>query len=480
MKFSEKQLKIFTIAFFLLLYAFFYWYKISKYDLFYYQHDLFSVLSSARGWIFGHPLWYDNRYGFTPAVHFSFIAPLLSPFTIFAGGKGLFLAHILIYFFAFYFMLYSKTGKGRSARNVPVLIIFFMSPYALWIFDDSYFGWHIELLFLPLSVFFALALLSKKWPLIIVSALLLILTKEDGCVIACCIQLLFIFSENSHKPINWKQVLKSISAWLAIFILCLLVIKYFNDFKPSRIEITLSEFYQDERFFNGAYFRKILWHFMVLLFPLLIISFFLLGRRNFLMLLLFMIPVIVTGIVSGLWYSGNTYFSISWEPRFVEIMGVMLAGIFILLNDQPEEHSFRHKLKLAMATLGVLVLQGISLAIARDYNMFTEISHAAGSKLPEKINSNDVAIMKCIAAKTPRDFNVAVPYEFFSLFDHNDLTWFDGIQNAPQKNPDLVILDDTLKFAENKFDYGEYSNERKGKFYILLRKDKAFLNYDCK
>ncbi|MEP7168605.1 MAG: hypothetical protein ABI855_04490 [Bacteroidota bacterium] len=243
--------------------------------------------------------------------------------------------------------------------------------------------------------------------------------------------------------------------------------------------MTLNEFYNDQRFFNAAYFKKILWHLAVMLFPLMVISFFLLNNRNFLKLISFSLPVIVTGIISGLWYSGNTYLSIAWVPRFVEIMGLMLAGIFIFLNHQTEIESYKQKIKVPMVVMFVLVFQFISLIKARDYNLFAEIKQATNHELPENINTNDERIMKCISGKTPRHFNVAVPYQYFCLFDKNDLTWFDHPDNAPQKNPDLVILDDSSKFSEYKFDYDQYRIEKKGKFFVLLKKDEMPLNFDC-
>ncbi|MEO5570687.1 MAG: hypothetical protein ABIT08_09860 [Bacteroidia bacterium] len=479
MKFSLMRLRFLAIIFFVMMYALFFIYKITMYSLFYYQHDMFSVISSGCGWIYGHPLWWDNRYGVTPAIHFSFIAPLLSPFIILMGGKGLFLVHALIYFMAFYWALQGSSDQNILKKRIAVVFVFFISPYALWLFDDPFFGWHIELLFLPFSVFFVLALISKKSWLAVVCALPLVFTKEDGCVIACCIHLLYALSENTQQQIKWKQLFKITSAWLVVFIICLFIIKFFNDFKPTRVETTFNEFYHDESLFNAAYFRKIIWQILVMLLPLFLISFFILNNNNFFKLILFIIPVLIIGIISGLWYSGNAYFSVSWVPRFVEIMGLMLAGIFIFLNKQLYIESFKKKIPTQILVITVIMLQVISLNMARDYKLLTEIRKAYANTLYSTVTPADAGIIRCIAARTPNHFNVAVPFEYFSLFDKNDLTWFDHPENAPQKNPDLVILEDTSKFGEYKFDYGDYQSEKKGKFYILVKKDRLLLDNHC-
>lgn len=480
MRVSIKKLKYFSVFFFLITYTVFYMYKVAIYNLFYYQHDMFSVLCASRDWIFGHPLLWDNRYGFTPAVHFSFIAPLLSPFTILSGGKGLFIAHSLIYFISFCWAIHDEADIKIFKKKLALLFVFLISPYAFWLFDDTNYGWHLELLFLPFSLFFALALISAKRGLVFAFGLLTVLTKEDGSVIACCIHLLFVLSQNIEQRIDWKKIFKIVAGWFAVFIFSLLIIKLFNDFKTTRLEFTLSDFFYDHSLFNAGYFRKITWQFIVMLLPLSVFCFIVLGNRNFLRLLLCTMPVVITGIVSGLWYSGNEWFSLAWVPRFVCIMGVMLAGTFIYLhrNNSGIEASGQ-KLPLTILIIITMIIQGFSLAVVRDYKLFNEIKKAYMHSLPENVEPNDSFVMKCIAEETPQNFNVAVPYQYFSLFDKNDLTWFDHPENAPQKNPDLVILEDSILFSKYNFDYDLYNIERKNKFYVFVRKDKKLSLRNC-
>ena len=479
MKFSVKQLKLFSILFFLLVYTAFLIYKTAKYDLFYYMHDMFSVMNTSCGWMFGHPLWWDNRYGFTPALHFSFTAPLLSPFLILMGGKGLFVFHALVYFMAFYFTIRTVNDKNILNLKLAALAVFLLGPFGFWLFDDFTYGWHIELMLLPLAVFFALALISKKKWLITLCALLLIFTKEDGTVIACCVHLLFALSENRDQNINWKKISVITVSWFAVFLYALFTIKYFRDFRETRLEEALREFSQDTRFFTATYFRKITWQFLVLFLPLAAFCFYVLRKTDFLKLMIMSLPVIITGVIAGLWYSGDVKLSVSWVPRFVEIMAVMLAGIIIFLSKQDDLKMQPGKPYLFTVVAGIILLQGFALAEARHYNLLAEIKKAITHTLPENINANDERIIKCIAEKTPRDFNVAVPYEYFSAFDKNDFTWFGNYDYAPQKNPDLIIMDDSTGFSKYSFDYDEYNTEKKGKFFVLVKKEKMFGTGDC-
>jgi hypothetical protein len=479
MKFSEKQIKTFAIIFFLLLYIFFIVYKITKYNLFCYIHDLFSVISTSCGWMHGHPVWWDNRYGFTPAIHFSFTAPLLSPFIILFGGKGLFIFHALICFLAFYFTIRNVTDKNILHIRLAALAVFLLSPYAFWLFDDTTYGWHIELVLLQLAVFFALALLSKKRWLVVLCALLLVFTKEDGIVIACCVHLLYALRGSADQKTNWKKIFLISGAWVIVFLCALFVIKFFRNFEETRLEAALREFHEDTRFYNAGYFRKITWQFMVMLFPVTAFCFYILRRTDFLKLILLTTPLIVTGIIAGLWYSGDIKLSVSWAPRFSEIMGVMLAGTIILLTHRKNLKLQFRKPALSIAVIAALTLQVFTLMAAHDYNLFSEIKKAATHSFPQNINSDDEQVIKSIAEKTPQDFNVAVPYQYFSAFDKNDLTWFGYYDYAPKRNPDLIILEDSSKFSEYKFDYEEYQIQKEGKFFVLIKKDKTPLNFSC-
>ena len=479
MKLSLKQAKLTGILFFILLYAAFYVYKTTKYDLFYYIHDIFSIMIASCGWMHGHPLWWDNRYGFTPSIHFSFTAPLLSPFIIFGGGKGLFIFHCLAYFLAFYFVIRTAADKISFNIKLAVLAVFLFGPYAFWLFDDITYGWHIELALLPLGVFFACALISQKKWLIVLCSALLVFTKEDGIVMACCIHLLYLLSKNQDAKTNWKKIFLVTAGWITVFLIALFVIKYFRNFEETRLEAALREFHEDTKYFNSSYFTKITWQFAVMFLPLAGFCYYILNRVDFIKLLLLTLPMIVTGVISGLWYSGDVRLSVTWAPRFVEIMGVMLAGTVVLLNYQAGENFPNKKTVPAVAIIATFILQGLALIAAKDYNIFEEIKKVAQKVLPENITASDAGIIKCISEKTPHDFNVAVPYEYFSKFDRNDFTWFGYYDYAPQKNPDLVILDDSLKFTEYKFDYDQYQSEKKGKFYVLVKKDKMLLSKDC-
>jgi hypothetical protein len=472
LKHTSKYFKLIAIILFGIVYSIFYLYKASKYDLFYYKHDLFSVLSSSRGWVFGHPILWDNRYGFIPAVHFSFTSFFFSPLTILLGGRGLFIIHAVIYFIAYSFAVCYTLTQKQLKMTLPLLFIFFLSPYAIWLFDDTLYGWHTELLFLPFALLFAIGLITKNKLLLCSSALFLILTKEDGGVIACCIHILFILSGNNTRKVKQMEIIKIISFWLSIFIFSIITIKAFNSFRESRIENLFANFIINLSNYNVGYFVRILFWFFILILPAYLFCFLLLGSRKFLTLFLCTLPLILTSIVSGLFYAAdNEWYGLGWAPRVVGILGVMLSGSYIFLY-QKEFNSilFQSKLKSISIVTIIIVLQFFSLLKARDYNLITEVKKAYNHTLPEGITPYDANIMKTIAGHTPSDFTVTVPYYYFNLFDKNDFTWFDHPENAYSKS-DIIIMEDTLQY-HYIFNDEIYKRCKKGKFYILIKKDK--------
>lgn len=67
-------------------------FKIKLYDLPDYQADLFGILQLSRDYVLGKPLLYENAYGDNSGIHNYYLMPLLAPFTLLFGGKGLFVA----------------------------------------------------------------------------------------------------------------------------------------------------------------------------------------------------------------------------------------------------------------------------------------------------------------------------------------------------------------------------------------------------
>ena len=58
-----------------------------------------------------------------------------------------------------------------------------------WIWDDPFYGWHAEVLYVPLAVLFAGALTRRRRQVLLWGAALVLL-REDGAVVACAIHLL--------------------------------------------------------------------------------------------------------------------------------------------------------------------------------------------------------------------------------------------------------------------------------------------------
>ncbi len=478
---SQGRIKIIfcLVALFVLLLMLLF--KIKKYSLFYYQDDLYSVLQSTKSWFYGYSFLWDNRYGHLEKIHFSYSALLLAPFTLIAGAKGLFIVHGLALFLVFVWLIFSKLLLISLQQRIFIGITFLISPYSFYIFDNPVYGWHLEMMFLPFAFLFTMALLQQnnKW-MILLSGLLLCATKEDGAVIACCIHLAYLIAKADFK--KTKQVLKTCLLWGGVFILILFFLKAANHFAPMRLENAVQNFLSGNINEQTNYFLKIISNSFLLLLPLFIFLGISLGVKKTLLLLLLCLPVVIVCTVSGIYYYPSTNYSISWAPRWVEVMAVVFCGgiLFLHFTKSAAEAYLKSAKNFLTALVFILcfVLQQYALGKTQNYFLLKEISAVAKSKTPHGIGKRQASLVRCIAKQIPKSNSVIVPNHFFNLFEHCNCFAADYLQNAPAY-PQLVILKDSAEFETCKLDYSRYAIEKKVNLYFLTLKGSGINGNEC-
>lgn len=462
----------------IIVFSFFLIFKILKYNLFYYSFDLFSNLQLTRSWFYGNwPLW-ENRYGFTAALHNYYTIMLFAPFSIWLGAKGIFAAHAVILFFAVALCIGTTkpSDQHKSSLTFAILFLILAGPVSFWLFDDDGYGWHVELLFLPFSVFFALALRAEHKYFILLTALLLIFTKEDGPVVACAIHLLFVIIKNKRIEVEenllFKKIAKTIIFWVMVFFLSNLLLAALNHFTFIRPFTALTNFLNADSISRYAYITEVFTSYFILLLPFVLLFLTVYKTRFTFLILAALVPLTVVGLISGFIYFPITWFSLCWGSRFAETIGLFAAsGIFLNHSQNIRKWIINSYLKQKTAFLLIPlfgILQFGALLLAREYNAVTEITKTFSGQLQQGVTEQKADFMKCVAENTADSMYVAVPPYYFNLFEWHNYVWQDHLEVAPKK-VDLIITEDSLTKENFIKKFPDYLLTEKKGFFILTK-----------
>ena len=194
------------------LVALFSYWGFVKYQLFLgleYTSDLFTFIQLSNGWMHGRPILFENQYGYTTEIH-NYIAILLfGPLTELFGAYGLFAGLLILLFIAARrsLVFVDRGVAGWTARRI-VFAGFLVGPVGFWFWDHEVYGFHLELLFLPLGILYALAIFDesgRRW----LWLSLICLVREEGPLFAFSIHILVVF---------WKTQQQQTSARLGTFL----------------------------------------------------------------------------------------------------------------------------------------------------------------------------------------------------------------------------------------------------------------------
>lgn len=474
---TEKTKKYLLYGCAIIVFSFFLVFKALKYGLFYYSFDLFSNLQLTRSWLQGNwPLW-ENRYGFNAALHNYYTIMLFAPFSVLWGAKGIFAAHAAILFLTIGLYINSSniSGEQKSSSAFAVLFLLLAGPVSFWLFDDDGYGWHVELLFLPFSVFYALALKSGNRYFILLTSLLLIFTKEDGPVVACTIQLLFIIIVNKRteeKEFFFTKIAKAITFWVTIFFLSNLLLAALNHFTFIRAFTALTNFSNADSTGRFAYLSEVLASYFILLLPFVLLFLTVYKTRFTFLILAALVPLTIVGLISGFMYFPITWFGLSWCPRFAEMVGVFAAAVIFLTHSQNMRKWFVYSHVKQKTSFILIVLFSIfqfgALLFAREYNAVSEIAKIFKRKLPLGVTEQKAVFMKCVAENTEDTMYIAVPPQYFNLFEWHNYVWQDHLE-VKLKIPDLIITEDSLAKENFIKKFPDYLFTEKKGFFILTK-----------
>ncbi|KAB2917238.1 MAG: hypothetical protein F9K23_05645 [Bacteroidetes bacterium] len=451
-----KRRDFFGIAVFAAALGILIWYFAAKLGIFTklgYQSDLYTHIQICRGWLQGRPLMHENCYGYHGKLHNYFFDLAMGPFVLKWGATGIFIVQFLLYVWALWYtfpVLYKKSDEFNHKLLVAVFYIaVFCGPVSFWLYDDPDYGFHTEMLYVPLGFIFTLSLYKKQHWVSAVAALLMVSVKEDGAVLVACLHLFYLALQFTAKNITTKRWLLQSLLWggvyVVVFVAGIIYLKYQNDFGYDRLSESFERIGLQTAQAKRNYFLPIFKSFGLLLLPFAAVLLFMrvTNYKVWLWWLAFMLPVVAVNLVSGFVYFPAKYFSLVWVPRFSLTFAQFLSmgSLCLLLFSRAW---FRPAFVCFVAAFSVAFVlfnrQEKLLQSERGYSFNYAAIKVFKEKHPHTYYLHWDSVRK-VAAVLPYDYPVSPPYKLFGYFHKHDVIWTNKIFVAWQK-PRMIICDE--------------------------------------
>jgi hypothetical protein len=433
------------------------WYFIAKlttFDKLGYQSDLFTHLEICRGWLQGRPIMHENCYGYHSQYHNYFFDLLLGFAVKPYGVYGLFSMQFLLYIIALFYT-FPILYKHKETLNHKLLvgifyIVIFCGPYAFWLYDNPHYGFHTEMLYIPLGFVFAVSLYKKQHWVSILFAIFMVSVKEDGAVLVASIHLLFIALQWTAGKITKKRwLLQSLlwgTVWVVVFVVGMIYLKSQTAEGKDRLTEAFTHFSKFTSKEKTGYFTSILISFAFMLLPFVTVLLLMkqINYKVWLWWVVCMVPLIIVNFISGFVYFPAQFFSLTWVPRFSLVFSLFLAmGSFsLLLFSKPW---FRPKFVIVVSAIiaGVLLFdwQKNILRSEKGYFFHYTSQDVFAEQHPFEYYPHWKQ-MGDIAKVLPDMYPVSPPHKLFGTFHKQDIIWTERIYNA-WVPPRMIICDET-------------------------------------
>jgi hypothetical protein len=300
-----------------------------------YRTDIVQFLQISRDWFHGKPFYFDNLHGLNLKLHLAAVSPVAGVFTIPFGVYGL-----AVLLFIFWLLCIKETISFLHTLNPPLSLYFFIfaGPITYYLIDDNIFGFHLELLFAPLSILFTIFLIKENKFKSIIFGLLLFSIRQDGIVLASLLHLqvngfLWSYKKISTKAFVSKSVLL-LSFYFALFILALFVIQCFSDGTAEGSRV-MQAFIKIDQFFSSGFKNVFVYlfylslRFLLFLSPFYILLAYYINLKQLGITTFSVLILLCMHFIAGAFYIPNIEFSVTWAPRFSSIFGLMSSGVIL-------------------------------------------------------------------------------------------------------------------------------------------------------
>ena len=415
-----------------------------------YTSDLFSFLQMSQSYLWQRPLFFENAFG-SDAIryHNYFLTPLLAPFAIKLGALGLFVVHGLLMALAAFYILsffgHQKVNRLHAASALLLVLLF--GPISFYVFDNVNTGWHLDTLFLPLSIIFTAQLMRGsgwKW----LSGLALLLVREEGALILWAISMQYLQARQDIKPSKKIGAFFKQSIFFLVLFLLSLARLWFVQQGLHHLSSVLSESYFEKLFSNPEVLLDLkgsLNIYLLISGSLLLASFYFMSIQSFATLCLILLPLLGTQIIGGLKYSNFTNYGPLWAPRLAGTLAIIGAAMFIDLKFKKIRFQFSGKSTVAFLIFTFLSIFAQYLVLNTQLNYplekriaYSDFDRKVNRYYKEKLTEHEISFLKNLSAELPAYTSIGLNQHLFSFFEKHEIVWMDRYGNAWQM-PKIVI-----------------------------------------
>jgi hypothetical protein len=450
---AEKTVKTALIVIVLAVLGVYFASKVTRFHHQGYQSDLFCHLEMTRGWLQGRPLLQENRFGLHGKLHNYFLDLVMGPFVLLWGVYGVFIVQILLYAISFFYSFSTLTNKDKSPyfiHTVFFYLVFFVGPLSYYVYDNPVYGFHAEVLYVPIGLIFAVALARRNLWVAGLSCLAIALTKEDGAIVAACIHMLYgVWTWQSGEK-NFRQWLRytlpRLFFWVLVFLAGLWWLNEQNRGGGSRLDAVLQTAASSPLHDLFSYSLRILTQFGMLIAPMFIGLLWLRRIKLSLAMGVLLLPIVFVGLFSGLAYYPATNFSINWVPRFALVISLFLAGMFFVIMSNPKPWVMSKPLQVCLGLILGFAMFKWQISILKgqvDYSWRKRAISVFQEDDPANAR-NDYAQLKRLAEVLPDGYPIAPPFENFGYFHRADIIWMDFVPNAFRK-PRMIVVNQYIR-----------------------------------
>ncbi len=413
--------------------------KITIYSQLDYTSDFFTMLELSRSWFRDGTFMFEPAFGFHAAIHGYYFMLLFYPFTLMANGYGVIVAFFLLLFITAYY--------ARKLSISWTVWFFLVSPAAYWIYDDFIYGFHCELLYLPLGILLAISVaLSNRVVMFIVAAGMMLIKEDAPILIWSILSASLIFTNESNKEILKKFLIISLVCGVLFLInlslLSLLNVLYSEAETKGRMLVALTQAVNSIKNgqFNTQFFS--LFHALLLISSLFILCPIRAIPKVGFVFIITSIPLFAISFIGAMHYDPtDSIHTITWPPRIVTVLTLFISCT-IFASQQNPSLFFSSKYLVYTQILIIVALQSYVLSITRGYEILDRLQpfrHFRHTKsIINYISKNELAFLDCLAHHTSGDISVLTEPHLFALFEHTKMLWPNRSLSKGMK-PDLLV-----------------------------------------
>ena len=397
-----------------------------------YVCDMFQHLIMSRSVFEGHPFLWEPQAG--GLLHNYPLLPAFYLLTGWLGAYGLFVGTAVWFAAAIVavWRLGTRAEPWRRDAYWTITYTLVLGPVAFWLWDDPLYGWHTQIVFLPLGVMFAASLIART-RLAWLAAALLVLNREEGALVAWAIHLAFELSRTTldeTRPVGtgwWRTpgtkraFVLSLAYAVAFALNMAALLARQPHVADSRVGVTVTQapYAMLAMPLARAHLLTSLSDAVGLLFCGVIVGFAGLQRKPMAWALALLVPLLATAAMGTMAYpvdgDAMAFHGLAWPPRFVMPWTVLVAGCYFGAAQAAPRPGRARQARLwtcVVVGLATVAAQVIMLDARRSYDVvgrLTTIARHRADLTSGVLTQVENAMLDCLGTHLPATTLVKAP-----------------------------------------------------------------------